>query len=116
MFWSTAVCRPVRDIEVLRDLQVSVIIIIEIITIIINVIINLIIIAIASVLPLLILFSLPSPIITSSTITLHHHYHRPPLYYSRWAMVMVMKVVALEVIIDDGSEKISAKPVHMLWQ
>ena len=28
MFWSTAVCRPVRDIEVLRDLQVFVIIII----------------------------------------------------------------------------------------
>ena len=28
MFWSTAVCRPVRDIEVLRDLQVCVIIII----------------------------------------------------------------------------------------
>ena len=23
MFWSTAVCRPVRDIEVLRDLQVD---------------------------------------------------------------------------------------------
>ena len=65
MFWSTAVCRPVRDIEVLRDLQVSVIIIIEIITI----IFNLIIIAIACVLALLILFSLPSPIITSSAIT-----------------------------------------------
>ena len=66
MFWSTAVCRPVRDIEVLRDLQVGVIIIIiEIIT----VIFNLIIIAIACVLALLILFSLPSPIITSSAIT-----------------------------------------------
>ena len=33
MFWSTAVCRPVRDIEVLRDLQVCVIDIIIAITI-----------------------------------------------------------------------------------
>ena len=44
MFWSTAVCRPVRDIEVLRDLQVCVIIIIIVIIIVIITIIVIIII------------------------------------------------------------------------
>ena len=44
MFWSTTVCRPVRDIEVLRDLQVSVAIAIAIAIIIVIVIITIIII------------------------------------------------------------------------
>ena len=40
MFWSTAVCRPVRDIEVLRDLQVHIILVIIMVVVIAIIIIN----------------------------------------------------------------------------